>query len=145
MRNNIKIQHTSCRPIIATIILTTLVNILLFSMIAQTKHPNEKYYIDKYEKCVLKCNDKSRKEQILKEVELELNEKFVLKNDYLRLHREYDIIFENWERLNELVIRQHEFISQLKSYERSLKTCSFLECKEIEFKIHKLISKANFN
>lgn len=145
MRNNIKIQHTSCRPIIATIILTTLVNILLFSMIAQTKHPNEKYYMDKYEKCVSKCNDKSRKEQILKEVEVELNEKFVLKNDYLRLHREYDIIFENWERLNELVIRQHEFISQLKSYERSLKTCSFLECKEIEFKMHKSISKANFN
>ena len=145
MKNNTKIQHTTCQPIIATVVLTTLVNILLFSMIAQTKHPNEKYYMDKYENCVSKCNDKSRKEQILKEVEIELNEKFILKDDYLKLRREYDIIFDNWEQLNKLVIRQHEYISQLKTLEQSLRTCSFLECKEIEFKIHKLISKENFN
>lgn len=144
MKHNVKIQHTTCQPIIATIILTTLINILLFSMIAQTKHPNEKYYMDKYENCISKCNDKSRKEQILKEIEIELNEKFVLKSDYLKLCREYDIIFDNWEQLNKLAIKQHEFISQLKSYERSLRTCSFLECKEIEFEIYKLISKNKF-
>lgn len=113
-------------------------------MIAQTKHPNEKYYMDKYENCVSKCNDKSCKEQILKEVEIELNEKFVLKSDYLKLRREYDIIFDNLEQLNKLTIKQYEFISQLKSYERSLRTCSFLECKEIEFEIYKLISKNKF-
>lgn len=113
-------------------------------MVAQTKHPNEKYYMDKYENCVSKCNDKSRKEQILKEVEIELNRKFVLKEDYLKLHHEYDIIFNNWEQLNELVVRQHEFISQLKLYERSLRTCSYVECKEIEFEILKLISESKF-
>lgn len=144
MKYNTKIQHTTYQQIIATIILTSLVNIFVFSMVAQTKHPNEKYYMDKYENCVSKCNDKSRKEQILKEVEIELNRKFVLKEDYLKLHHEYDIIFNNWEQLNELVVRQHEFISQLKLYERSLRTCSYVECKEIEFEILKLISESKF-
>ena len=144
MKYSIKIQHTTCQPIITTIILTTLVNIFLFSVVAQTKHPNEKYYMDKYENCVLKCNDKSRKEQILKEVEIELNEKFVLKDDYLKLHREYDIIFDNWEQLNKHVVKQHEYILKLKSLEQSLKSCSFLKCKEIEFEILELISKNEF-
>ena len=144
MKHNIKVSHTTYKPIIATIIITTIVNIILFSMIAQTKHPNEKYYMDKYENCVLNCNDKSRKEQILKEIEKELNDKFVLKEDYLKLHREYDILFDNWEQLNKLVMRQHEYISQLKIYERFLKTCSYLKCKEIEFEILRLISKSEF-
>lgn len=136
--------HSTYQSIIATIILTTLVNVFIFSIVAQTKHPNEKYYMDKYEKCMSKCNDKSRKEQILMEVETELNEKFVLKDDYLKLHNEYDILFNNWEQLNKLLMKQHEYISRLKSYEHSLKTCSYLECKDIEFKIHKLLSKNEF-
>ena len=131
--------------IISVIVLTSLVNIYIFSIIAQTKHPNEKYWIDKYQNCITECNDETRKTKILKTVETELNDKFVLKEDYIKLHHEYDIIFNSVDQLNEVVLKQYEFISQIKTYYKSLQNCQFSKCKEIEYKMYKLISEYKSN
>lgn len=127
------------KQIITIIILTTLVNILIFGIIGQGPSYKEQYWIDKYQECKNKNETKIIEDKILKEVEDKLNDKFVWKTDYFKLHNLYDNLFTEYNKQGNLIMEYHNKLNKIIDLNNKLKYCNYMECKKIEYELYKLI------
>lgn len=128
------------KQIIIIIILTSLINAFIFYVISQNPHNNEQYWINKYEECKNKNETKLLEDKILKEIEKDLNDKFVWKSDYIKLNDLYDKIYLEYEKQGEVILKYHNYLYKIIESNSKLKYCDYIECKKIEYDLFKTIT-----